>query len=193
MHHAASPYKIAAALCGFVAAQATAVDFAKQVFPILNSKCAKCHSEKKGETKGVFAIDRMDDMKKQVKAGSPDASSLVNSITLPDDDEDVMPPKGKGTRVSPAEVKLIKQWIMEGASFEAGGAKPAAAPAAPTAAAGGPMTWTNTSGGSLQGEFQRMEGDAVVIKKASDGVFYKVPLASLSPESQAQAKKAAGQ
>lgn len=167
-------------------ASANATDFAKQVFPILNQKCAECHSEKKGKTKGDFAIDRIDDMKKQVKAGSPDASSLVVSVTLPDDDDDVMPPKGKN-RLTPAEVGIIKAWITEGASFEAGGAAPAAAPAA-----GGAMTWTSSAGKAIQAEFDRMDGDAVVIKTA-DGTYFKVPLSGLSPESQAQAKKAAGQ
>ena len=103
-----------------------------------------------------------------------------------------MPPKGKNM-LTPAEVKVLKDWIQEGASFEAAGAKPAAAPtAAPAAAAGGVMAWTNTAGKSIQALFDRLEGDAVVVKTA-DGTFYTIPLANLSPESQAQAKKAGGQ
>jgi hypothetical protein len=168
---------------------AFAVDFNTQIFPILNNKCAKCHSEKKGETKGKFAVDRKGDLMKGIKAGEPAKSSLVITVGLPADDEDAMPPKGKGTPLTPAEIGLLKQWITEGANFEAGGAAPAPAPAA---AAGGAMSWTNTGGKALQAEFDRLEGDAVVLKMA-DGQYYKVPLASLSPESQAQAKKAAGQ
>ena len=53
------------------------------------------------------------------------------------------------------------------------------------------MTWTNTAGTALQAECDRIEGDAVVIKTA-DGTYYKVPLANLSADSQAQAKKAGG-
>jgi hypothetical protein len=185
--HRLSSLLITAIVGGF-ASSASAVDFAKQIFPILNSKCAKCHSEKKGETKGDFAIDNQANLKGIVIAGNANASELITSITAPDDDDDVMPPKGKGSRVSPAEVKLIKDWIQEGASFEAGGAKPAAPSAA---AAGGITSWTNTAGKALQAEFDRMEGDAVVLK-AGDGVYYKVPLSNLSPDSQAQAKKAAG-
>lgn len=183
---------LAALAGGLLSTPAFAVDFNSQIFPILNNKCAKCHSEKKGETKGDFAIDRIADMKQQVKAGSPQASSLIISITAPDDDDDVMPPKGKGPRVSGPEVALIKQWITEGASFEAGGAKPAAPTGAPAAAAGGAMAWTNTAGKTLQAEFDRLDGGNVVLK-AADGKYYSVPLANLSPESQAQAKKAAGQ
>lgn len=184
------PSLLVATLCGAFSLQAQAVDFAKQVFPILNSKCSECHSEKKGKTKGDFAIDRKEDIQSNVKAGSPDASSLVITVTLPKDDEDVMPPKGKNM-LTPAEVKVLKDWIQEGASFEAAGAKPAAAPTAAAPAAGAAMTWTNTAGKSLLALFDRLEGEAVVVKTA-DGTYYTIPLANLSPESQAQAKKAGG-
>ena len=180
------PSLLVATLCGAFSLQAQAVDFAKQVFPILNSKCSECHSEKKGKTKGDFAIDRKEDIQSNVKAGSPDASSLVITVTLPKDDEDVMPPKGKNM-LTPAEVKVLKDWIQEGASFDAAGAAPTAA--AP--AAGPAQTWTNTAGKSLLALFDRLEGDAVVVKTA-DGTYYTIPLANLSPESQAQAKRAAG-
>ena len=181
------PSLLVATLCGAFSLQAQAVDFAKQVFPIMNSKCSECHSEKKGKTKGDFAIDRKEDIQSNVKAGSPDASSLVITVTLPKDDEDVMPPKGKNM-LTPAEVKVLKDWIQEGASFDAAGAAPTAA--AP--AAGPAQTWTNTAGKSLLALFDRLEGDAVVVKTA-DGTYYTIPLANLSPESQAQAKKAGGQ
>ena len=185
-----STLSVIALLTSFVASAAQATDFNKQVYPILNTKCSECHNSKKGKTKGDFAIDRREDMEKQVKAGKPEASSLLISTSLPSDDDDVMPPKGKN-RLTPAELAVLKAWITEGASFEGGAAAPTAAPVAAGAAAGGVMTWTNTAGKALQAEFDRMEGDAVVIKTA-DGQYFKVPLASLSAESQAQAKKAGG-
>lgn len=173
------------ALALTLTSSASAVDFARQVMPILNQKCAECHSEAKGKTKGDFAIDRKDDVAKSVKAGSPDASNLVIVVTEPDDSDDVMPPKGKN-RLSANEVATLKAWITEGASFEAGGA----APAAP--AAGSAQNWTNTSGKSILALFDRLDGDAVVLK-TQDGTFYRVPLANLDAASQAQAKAAGGQ
>ncbi len=82
----------------------TAISFTASAMPLIthgggpaHPRSQKCYviAEKKGKTKGDFAIDRMDDMKKQVKAGSPDASSLVISVTLPDDDEDVRAAQGR--------------------------------------------------------------------------------------------------
>lgn len=167
-----------------------ATDFKSQILPILQKKCVECHSAAK-KVKGKFDIGVEANYADNVKGGSPEQSKLYTSITAPDDDEDVMPPKGKNKMTKP-ETDLVKAWIAEGASFAAGGAKPAAAPTTAAPAAGGAQTWTNAAGKSLQAEFDRIEGAAVVLKTA-DGTYYSVPLASLSPESQAQAKKAAGQ
>ena len=181
------------AIASLTALQAGATDFKTQVLPMLQKKCADCHSEAK-KVKGKFDINKPDNYADNVKAGSPEVSKLFTSVTAPDDDEDVMPPsKGRKTeRLTPAEVALIKAWITEGASFAAGGAKPGAATPAAAAPAGGASDWTNTAGKTLKAEFDRIDGDNVVLK-AADGKYYSVPMANLSPESQAQAKKAAGQ
>lgn len=169
-----------------------AVDFRGQIMPILNSKCAECHSVAKDKVKGKFAVDRDEDIQKHVKAGEPMKSSLVVSVTLPDDDEDVMPPKGKN-RLTPAEVTLLKAWIQEGASLAAGGTPPAAAPSPAPAAAGTEiLTWTNAEGKPLQAAFGGMQGENVLLKTA-DGATHAYPLSKLSADSQAQARKLAGQ
>jgi len=185
------PYGIALVLTASAVLNAGATDFKTQVLPLLQKKCADCHSEAK-KVKGKFDINKTDNYADNVKAGSPDVSKLYTSITAPDDDDEVMPPKGKNKMTAP-EAAIIKAWITEGASFAAGGAKPAApAPASAPPAGAAPQSWTNTAGKAITAAFDRLEGEAVVLKGA-DGVYYTVPLANLSPESQAQAKKAAGQ
>lgn len=173
------------------ASTASAVDYARQVAPILKQRCGDCHTTGSKKPKGDFAINRLEDMQKQVKGGEPQKSSLLICITLPEDDEDVMPPKGKG-KVTPQEVATIRQWIQEGASFTAGATPPApaAAPTAPGApAAGAPQKWKNTAGAEIEATFEGMDGtDFVLLKVVSTGVVHKVPLASLSPESQTLAK-----
>ena len=172
--------------------QVVAVDYKSQIHPILNQKCAECHSVARDKIKGKFAIDRLEDMQKHVKAGEPAKSTLVYTVTLPDDDEDVMPPKGKN-RLTPAEVTLLKTWITEGASFDGTSpAAPAAAPATTGNTAGQSLSWTNTEGRVIQASFEGMQGDSVVLKTA-DGSRHAYPLSKLSAESQAQARKLAGQ
>ena len=96
------------------------------------------------------------------------------------------------------ELALVRQWISEGAKFEAGSAAPASAPAT-TPPAGDPAamkaemrTWTNSAGSALQAAFVAMNGANVTLKK-DDGSQFDYPLANLSPESQALAKQLAGQ
>jgi hypothetical protein len=111
-------------------------------------------------------------------------SALYEACSLPDDDDAVMPPKGKN-RLTTDELKLLETWITEGASLT-GGAAPAAA--APTA--GGAQKWTSTDGKIIEATFVRLEGDNVVLTVTATGTTHAVPLARLSPESQAQAKAA---
>ncbi len=177
------------AIFAAAATDATAVEYARHIYPILKQRCANCHEEGSKKPKGDFAINRLEDMQKQVKGGEPQKSSLLICITLPEDDEDVMPPKGKG-KVTANEVALIRQWIQEGASFQAGGApSPSAAAAAPAAPAAVAKKWTNTTGKEIEASFEGMSGtDHVLLKVAATGIVHKVPLASLSPESQTMAK-----
>lgn len=179
------PLLFVAAIAGLAATKATATDFKTQVFPILDRKCSECHDEKK-KVKGKFDITKEGDFSKHIAPGKPDVSGIVLNVTAPDDDDDVMPPKGKN-RLSAAEVATLKAWIQEGGKFTVGGGGTPAPAAGPVA-----MSWTNLEGKSLQAVFDRIEDDSVVLY-TRDGTYYKVPLAKLSPESQAQAKKAAGQ
>ncbi|MDB6073394.1 MAG: hypothetical protein JWO89_1034 [Verrucomicrobiaceae bacterium] len=186
-----SSYGATLVIAGFATFSSAATDFKTQIMPILQKKCADCHSEAK-KVKGKFDINKEENYAENVKAGTPDASKLYTSVIAPDDDDESMPPKGKN-RLTKPEVALVKAWITEGASFSPGGAKPGtAAPTTAAPAAGAAQSWTNTAGKALTAAFDRLEGDAVVLK-AADGKYYTVPLANLSPESQAQAKKAAGQ
>ncbi len=129
-----------------------AVNFRTQLWPLLAKNCVDCHraphkdpSGKLVEPKGRLRLDGAALILKggsegdAVVPGDPDKSSLYQRILLPPDHEDVMPPTGKGTLFSFDDSELLKQWIIEGASFGdwkgLGDAPAAAAPkAAPKAA-----------------------------------------------------------
>ena len=129
-----------------------AVNFRTQLWPLLAKNCVDCHraphkdpSGKLVEPKGRLRLDGAALILKggsegdAVVPGDPDKSSLYQRILLPPDHEDVMPPKGKGKLFSFDDSELLKQWIIEGASFGdwkgLGDAPAAAAPkAAPNAA-----------------------------------------------------------
>ncbi len=127
---------LAAPLCGFVftslASAADKVDFAKQILPIFEAKCFKCHESehtdatgKLKKPKGGLALDSPAAIKKGGKesgektliAGKADESSLYKSTTLPQSDEMAMPPEGKGDPLTDAEKAVLKAWIDGGADF----------------------------------------------------------------------------
>lgn len=183
------PAAIALATLVVASATASAVDYASQIVPIFRAKCYECHHTSKKVKGDVDLADAK--MPESIGAGKhivpnePKKSTMLIYCTLPDDDEDVMPPKGKN-RLSPAELKLLETWITEGASLTAGGAAPAAA--AP--AAGGGQKWTSADGKVIEATFVRLEGENVVLTVTATGTTHAVPLSRLSPESQAQAKAA---
>jgi formylglycine-generating enzyme required for sulfatase activity/mono/diheme cytochrome c family protein len=96
-----------------------AVDFVKQVKPILESSCVSCHKDGKGE--GGLRLDlKAEFLKggengKVVEPGAPDKSSLYKLTVLPKEHDDVMPPKGEV--LSPWQTDVLKQWIAEGANW----------------------------------------------------------------------------
>ena len=94
------------------------VDFVKQIVPILTANCYECHGN--GKHKGGVHLDDWKWMTTErkgewaVKPGDPAASLLVMNIELPASDDSAMPPTGN--RVSPADIALIREWIVQGAS-----------------------------------------------------------------------------
>jgi len=119
-----------------------AVDFAKDVVPILRAHCIECHGPDK--QKGKLRLDTKADLLKGgkngeiIKAGDAAASELHKRINLPKDNDDRMPPEGD---VLPAEkVAILKAWITEGANWPDGVAiqVASAAPAAPAVTPAGP-------------------------------------------------------
>ena len=99
-------------LCG-------AVDFTKDLMPILEERCLKCHGRVKDSgklvAKGDLDITKMESIKEFLTAAHPEDSPFY-SLVISDDDDEYMPPKGE--RLTAAQKKVIFEWIKQGASFE---------------------------------------------------------------------------
>ena len=75
--------------------------FALKVEPILRKRCLKCHGPEKQN--GDYRVDDMkllfaggESEETAVVPGNPGDSNLIRGIILPEDDDYVMPPEGKG-------------------------------------------------------------------------------------------------
>lgn len=97
-------------------------EFATVIRPIFEKKCFQCHGEEKQKgdyrmdtAEGLFAAgeSELDPIVKK----SPMESYLVETITLPEDDDMAMPPDGKD-RLTPEETLAVIRWIWEGAKTE---------------------------------------------------------------------------
>ncbi len=93
------------------------IDFAHDVAPLLKARCAECHTN--GKYKGGFSLDTREALlkTKAVVPGKSAAGELLKRVTSTDADFR-MPPKGKP--LSPQETALLKAWIDEGLTWDAG-------------------------------------------------------------------------
>lgn len=104
------------------------IDFQKDIAPLFQEHCDKCHGEKK--QKSDYRLDSRDDAigsgseGAAITVGDSAGSLMVRLITGTDENFDIMPPKGDP--LTPEQVGLIRAWIDQGAVWEgspAGAAK----------------------------------------------------------------------
>ena len=102
--------------------RAQEIDFSKEVLPVLESKCFKCHGEKKAKSK--LRLHTLADVLKggknggAIAPGKSAASLLIKRISLPKDDDDIMPPEGGPLEKS--QIEAIRRWIDQGAKWAEG-------------------------------------------------------------------------
>ena len=97
------------------------VSFTKEISPLLERSCTKCHG--KGKAKGGFSLETREkllaggDSGDAVLIGKSAESYLVELISGIDPD-DIMPKKG--SKLTPEQVGLIRAWIDQGLQWEEG-------------------------------------------------------------------------
>ncbi len=115
------------AVCIFASPGSAAVEFARDIRPILSDNCFACHGpdakHRKADLRldteaGLLAVRPGDSPRPAaVVPGKPDQSLLFQRITHADPDKR-MPHKSSGKKLSPAQIGLIKRWIEEGATWQ---------------------------------------------------------------------------
>ncbi|MHB1081276.1 MAG: DUF1553 domain-containing protein [Prosthecobacter sp.] len=112
--------KIEATLAANAASSGGSSAFHKDIRPILQEQCFRCHGEKdKGGLKldsRAAALRGGDSEMPSVVPGKPEASELIARLRTKDDDL-VMPPSGE--RLSEKQIAQLETWIREGAVWPA--------------------------------------------------------------------------
>ncbi len=102
-------------MCGSVAADEP-VDFGKQIAPIFEQHCVRCHSPGEEQGRLVAGDARRPEVRTSMSfAGDADGSYLIELVTSQDGESPAMPKDAKP--LSDDEVDLLRRWIEQGAKW----------------------------------------------------------------------------
>jgi len=102
---------------------APSVLFDRDVKPILEQSCLRCHGGERPKS-GFRLTDRDSALKggnnhpDAIVPGNSDASKLIQFVSGEPDDM-LMPPEGKGDPLTPEQIDALRKWIDEGAVWGA--------------------------------------------------------------------------
>lgn len=102
---------------------AQAVDFNKDVRPILSNRCLACHGPDEARQESGLRLDLEEIATKALESGQtaivpgkPSESEVLARITSTDESVR-MPPPHFGKPLTPAEIEVLERWIQQGAPF----------------------------------------------------------------------------
>jgi hypothetical protein len=105
------------------AAPPAAVDFSRDILPILSNNCFKCHGPDDHERKAKLRLDTHAGVLGSGKSGLTTVvpgksaeSELILRITATDED-DVMPPIDSNKKLTAGQIELLKRWVDQGAPW----------------------------------------------------------------------------
>lgn len=111
---------LGAVICmALLAHSAAAVDFDRDVRPILSNHCFACHGPDAEKRQADLRLDRPEEAHAAGIFGNDPASEseLIRRISSTDPDE-VMPPPDFGKPLKPEQIKRLKDWILAGAEYD---------------------------------------------------------------------------
>lgn len=100
------------------------VDFNTQIKSLLSNRCISCHGPDEENREAGLRLDTFDGATRDLDGyfalvpGDPDESEMIFRMGLSADDDEVMPPKGKGEPLAKEEVELFRSWIKQGAKYD---------------------------------------------------------------------------
>src|SRR2546428_510558 len=98
---------------------ADAVNFLRDIRPILSETCFQCHGPDEKHRKADLRLDRKDGAfadlggYQAIVAGKPGESALYKRIASKDPKEQMPPPKS-GKKLTPQQIELVRRWIEQG-------------------------------------------------------------------------------
>ena len=103
----------------FCVGQIFAVDFSREILPILSNKCFVCHGPD-GENKDVLRLDSFLEATRDLdgyKAIDPKMLEESELLVRLHDQEDPMPPRKAEKQLTAAERDVLTRWVKEGGKY----------------------------------------------------------------------------
>jgi hypothetical protein len=94
-----------------------AIEFNRDIRPILSENCYNCHGPAKSTRKADLRLDTKDGALSVVTPGKPKDSFLWQRIISVDEHER-MPPAKSGKKLTQLQIDLLKRWIEQGAPWQ---------------------------------------------------------------------------
>lgn len=97
-----------------------ALEYNRDVRPILAENCFACHGADSAARKAKLRLDDREAAvdRGAITPGKPDDSSIIERILLPETDDLAMPPKSTHKVLKPEQKATLKRWILEGAKYQ---------------------------------------------------------------------------
>jgi hypothetical protein len=115
---------VCAAVCAASsAAEPAAVDFTRDVLPILSENCTHCHGPDSEERQADLRLDvwasegDVRGAQEVISPGKLDESELLARITS-DDSDMRMPPADSGKSLTPQQIDTLRNWISAGGEYK---------------------------------------------------------------------------
>ena len=99
-----------------------AIDFNRQVRPILSNKCFACHGPDAAAREADLRLDdragALEDLGgyAAIVPGDPESSEIIERVSS-EDRYEVMPPPQHGKPLTSSEIEVLRKWIAEGAEY----------------------------------------------------------------------------
>ncbi|MDR3632307.1 MAG: PSD1 and planctomycete cytochrome C domain-containing protein [Isosphaeraceae bacterium] len=114
---------VAATRAGEGPAPPKAIDFDRQIRPILSNTCFQCHGPDEETRESGLRLDHRDEAlrpadsgKPAIVPGKPDQSTLVKRIAS-SDKRFMMPPPASNKALTPEQKDLLRAWVEQGADY----------------------------------------------------------------------------